>query len=310
MEFSIPDFDWNSGDPAAADAAIRAAVRLLAAAAGRRELRCLIGDSRERWSERPQITGHVHAFFDEWFFQLRGRCRFEFSPDERLTVVAGDTLLVPRGVPHRETAGRDADGNFVNLVLVIGENSATLHLAQPSASDPAVPDVYRMLRMPGVQFYRGASQAVQNADDPAVSGLLLEALFRRMELDVGVAGDRFAPSPHHLAGRAKAMIDNSRADQWYTVTMLAEELLCSPNYLSSVFHKSYGVTLKEFLIRNRLENAQTMLLSGRLNASEVAAACGFQDAAYFARIFRRRFGCTPSQLSKRVDGVSRRPPLV
>ncbi len=305
MEFSIPDFNWKSDDPASADATIRSSVRLLAEAAGRRELRCLVGDSRERWSDRMQVAEHAHAFFDEWFFQLRGKCEFAFSPFERTTILAGDALLVPRGVPHWETAGDAADGGFANLVLVLGENSATLHLALPSADDSEYPEVYRMLQMPGDQFYRGISKAVRNAGDPAVSGLLMEALFRRMEIDVGAAGDRSAPPLHHLAERAKRLIDNSRADQWYTVAALAGELLCSPNYLSSVFHQSYGITLKEFLIRNRLENAQTMLLSGRLNASEVAAACGFQDAAYFARIFRRRFGCTPSQLSKRADGVRR-----
>ena len=36
-----------------------------------------------------------------------------------------------------------------------------------------------------------------------------------------------------------------------------------------------------------------------MSAGEIAAACGFTDASYFGKVFRREFGCTPAQYRRR-----------
>ncbi|MGE4299985.1 MAG: helix-turn-helix domain-containing protein [Victivallaceae bacterium] len=303
MNISIPELEWQNrnAEPNAtqADMLIRESVLRLIQAADRGELRSFIGSSRNRWDEAAQSAGCAHAFSDEWFFQLQGECDFRFSSDEHIKIIPGDTLLVPRGVPHIEIVGNRDGKTFTSLVLCVCETTATLHLARPSPERHSMPEVFRVLRLHDALFYRGLIMAVQHTSHPDTIRQLLGTLFRQFQKDIGsIMPDDQLPFPHRLAVQARHMINSCPVDHWYTVVELAKKLQCSPNYLSSVFHRSYGIKLKEFLICNRLENAKIMLLDNRLNASEVASNCGFQDTAYFARIFRQRFGCTPSELRK------------
>jgi transcriptional regulator GlxA family with amidase domain len=55
-----------------------------------------------------------------------------------------------------------------------------------------------------------------------------------------------------------------------------------------------GVRPLEYLLRRRLERAQDLLLTSRAPVKQVAAEVGLPDAAYFTRVFTRRYGAAPS----------------
>ncbi len=44
----------------------------------------------------------------------------------------------------------------------------------------------------------------------------------------------------------------------------------------------------------RVELAKRLLLDPLHNVSHVAQRCGFSDASYFARVFRKIAGCSPT----------------
>jgi AraC-like DNA-binding protein len=59
------------------------------------------------------------------------------------------------------------------------------------------------------------------------------------------------------------------------------------------------MTFTEFVLGQRLARAHRMLSDPRLadqKISTVAFDAGFGDLSYFNRVFRRRFGATPSEL--------------
>jgi mannose-6-phosphate isomerase-like protein (cupin superfamily) len=61
------------------------------------ENRCVIFDTL-----RPEKIGptlHLHTDCDEWFFVREGKFKFR-TGDETIFLEAGDSLLVPRNVPH------------------------------------------------------------------------------------------------------------------------------------------------------------------------------------------------------------------
>jgi YesN/AraC family two-component response regulator len=51
----------------------------------------------------------------------------------------------------------------------------------------------------------------------------------------------------------------------------------------------------------RVNRAKFMLQSYRMSVKEIAATCGYSDAAYFCRVFRKVTGLTPMQY--RTDGA-------
>lgn len=70
----------------------------------------------------------------------------------------------------------------------------------------------------------------------------------------------------------------------------------SPNYLISLFRKSFGVTPHRYILRLRVERAQQLLHASReLSLLEIAMRCGFTDQSQFSKTFRRVSGIAPGQ---------------
>ena len=66
------------------------------------------------------------------------------------------------------------------------------------------------------------------------------------------------------------------------------------------FTQSLDLTPTAYLTRHRVDAAARLLRESSMSAAEIAAACGFSDASYFGKVFRRAFGCTPAQYRRRI----------
>jgi len=83
------------------------------------------------------------------------------------------------------------------------------------------------------------------------------------------------------------------------VAQIAEELHVSPNYLSSQFKKYKGQTLTSYITDLRLETAREMLLLPGANIKSISEHLGYQSSRHFARLFRDRYNCSPSDFMKK-----------
>ena len=86
-------------------------------------------------------------------------------------------------------------------------------------------------------------------------------------------------------------------DQHYTEAITLAELakLCnySPAHLTKRFRESTGVPPIRYLNNVRLEQAKYLLQFSSLPVSQVMEQCGFSDAAYFSRSFKKMLGYSP-----------------
>lgn len=64
--------------------------------------------------------------------------------------------------------------------------------------------------------------------------------------------------------------------------------------LERAFRETFGTSPRQYQLRMRLMRGKELLLGQQGLVGEVAHRCGFQDAKYFSRIFKREFGCQPS----------------
>ena len=69
----------------------------------------------------------------------------------------------------------------------------------------------------------------------------------------------------------------------------------SANYFSNLFTQQTGRSFVSYLNQMRLEQAQMLLKDGDMTIQEVAWQCGFPNASYFNRIFRRMVGMSPGR---------------
>lgn len=65
------------------------------------------------------------------------------------------------------------------------------------------------------------------------------------------------------------------------------------------FRTLAGQTPVEYLLNHRLRQAQRLLISTEKSITEIAQSTGFESVAYFDRVFRRSFGCTPRQMRRK-----------
>lgn len=79
---------------------------------------------------------------------------------------------------------------------------------------------------------------------------------------------------------------------------LAAAHYISSYYLSHVFHRVTGYTIKRYLLLCRISLACMLLSEGSKTVAQVATACGFTDASNFSRYFREITGMTPWEYRK------------
>lgn len=83
------------------------------------------------------------------------------------------------------------------------------------------------------------------------------------------------------------------ACQPLSVESHADRLGLSAARLREVVRRGAGCLPKEYLIRIRLNRAKALLADSQLTVSTIAESVGYDDPAYFARLFSRRVGIPP-----------------
>lgn len=82
-----------------------------------------------------------------------------------------------------------------------------------------------------------------------------------------------------------------------TVQEIADEISVDRRYLSRLFKKQYGVSIKEYIISVRMENAMKFLKDG-YSVNESCEMCGYKDRSNFSKMFYYRYRVWPSQYVK------------
>jgi AraC-like DNA-binding protein len=76
---------------------------------------------------------------------------------------------------------------------------------------------------------------------------------------------------------------------------LASQADLSPSYFCRLFKKISGMSSTEYVNRLRVCKACSLMARRNSSLTEVAFACGFNDAAYFSRVFKSIQGVAPSE---------------
>ncbi|MDR3430335.1 MAG: AraC family transcriptional regulator [Rouxiella aceris] len=100
-----------------------------------------------------------------------------------------------------------------------------------------------------------------------------------------------------LAYKARQMI-LTHYHQPLAARELATRLHCNADYLGRVFRLTFQMTLTEALHKQRVSAAEKLLLTASDSVAEIAMRTGFNDVAYFRRIFRKTLGLTPAAYKK------------
>ena len=76
---------------------------------------------------------------------------------------------------------------------------------------------------------------------------------------------------------------------------MAQSVGLSTAHFARMFRKSTGETPHQFILRERVERAKTMLRAPSTRILDVAIACGFKTQQHFAQVFRDGCGVSPTE---------------
>ena len=84
-------------------------------------------------------------------------------------------------------------------------------------------------------------------------------------------------------------------EEEFTIDQLAEECKISKFHFCKIFKQVMGMGAISYLNEHRLKIAWAMLNNTNKRVQEVAVECGFTDVGYFCKLFKRKYGVSPSR---------------
>lgn len=99
--------------------------------------------------------------------------------------------------------------------------------------------------------------------------------------------------------KAKEFIEK-HLDENISLEQTSEIVKVNPFYLSKLFKEETGSNFIDFVTDKRLERARNLLRKDELSIKEVSHCCGYSDQNYFSKLFRKKFGITPTEFRNGV----------
>lgn len=247
---------------------------------------------------------HTHPFH-ELGMVLEGECDWRLGA-RRERLRAGDLLLVPAGARHAEkTPARSrARLGWIGFDFADGHAEVPASLCSALGGGEHADELRRLFEVVCAE-HQGSAEGHAERAELALREVLI--LLSRLRPAGEEAETRRAPKvrlAQRLAKSAALTLAGNLA-QPLRIRDLARYHSLSASHFARLFREHQGVTPRRFLQDARLERAKALLAAGQLNVKEIAAACGYVDAAHLCHAFKTATGLTPRRF--RLSQAAARP---
>lgn len=259
--------------------------------AGWKGLRLEVGTSRGMRLDDVMVDGHLVAFNltdAKWQFEARGESDW-FSacmPPQAFWINPEGCPFSVRHAVNTSWASVTVDGKYLDSIA--GHH---YELRQEiGVGDDLLAHLMRSL-VANLYDREAASKIV---DEELIRSFVL-ALAKRHGYPAAELSVKGGIAPHQL----KTLLSwlDEHIEEPLTIDVLASQLRLSAAHFSREFKRSTGFTPWGYVVQLRLDRARDLIREGEC-LSTVASRCGFSDQSHMSRLFKQRFGASPSSFVK------------
>ncbi len=256
------------------------------------------------------LKWHSHEFV-EIAILFEGESVYE-NDFSREKIVKGDVVIIPPGGNHQYTEERNV--SLMNIIFVFEDlifpyQNICLHPGF-SALFRIRPDYCRQMKFyPKLHLTDHQLEQVKKILIPAwenqeaeLPGATLGVYGALLQV-IPILLNAWDAAPQMQDRKIPAIISaavakmSSQYKRKLQIPQLAKDAGMSESSFARHFKAATGQTPVEYLLMLRLQDAAARIFNGS-SISEAAYAAGFTDSNYFSRVFKQKYGVSPSKIGK------------
>ena len=255
-----------------------------------------VSDIRPDASAHPRVM-HAHEDFVEIILICSGSSEYLIH-DKKYFIRPGDLLIYNAGVVHDEISGPDIEvGSYCVAIGGLHMPGLRENALLPDDAGYVFPSgqSFGDLRILFEMMFRNLA-----GDEPRAEAFchsLMHALLVKVFAvtdGARAADEKPVEDPPVLGRRIKDYIDRHYMEP-ITLQTMGEALHISPYYLSHVFKQMSGYSPVQYLLRRRIGEAQTLLITTDLSITRIAEMVGYDTQSYFNLQFTKNVGLPPNK---------------
>jgi AraC-like DNA-binding protein len=236
------------------------------------------------------IRPHSHPYWELKVYELDGRTR---------------VMIMPPGEAHGETAHELLTNGWVLHCREPMLNLRFLHLASNHTNDYFFPWEETNAICPGglLQLINAIVQTKNKNSNVRLLNALLETLWSAV-YQVWQNWREHSTRTSSLTDMARYYIEHNYYLSTLSVESVAAHFSVTAGHLANLFKKDGLTTVRQYIVKTRMDHALRLLRSKRYTVKEVADMTGWNCQFYFSNCFHRRFGVAPSQAADLIKDES------
>jgi AraC family transcriptional regulator len=260
-------------------------------------------------SSSTSCEGNLPALSAHWLnFPLGKPIHLTQKRDDRLhesIVQKGDMIFVPAGQPSYWRSQSDTQQSILHIHL---RPELVTQIAATSELDRSSILLTHCFSQYDLHIEQIAMMLLAELKSGGIMGeLYVESLTQVLVIHLLRHYSTLTQTITSVSGslthvRLQQAIDyiHAHLDSCLSLVQIAESINISPTYFASLFKQATGISLHQYVIKQRVERAKLLLTTTDLTIASIAFQVGFSSQSHLNQHCKRLTGMTPKQLSKTI----------
>ncbi len=227
--------------------------------------------------------------FDEIIYVIKGTVKI-FEEDRRYELHKGDCIVLEKGKYHGgyERADKDVQFYWIQFFSDYEGFSQMKHVSFGSSSTLTVL----------------SEQLMHAKSKPTYPREAIDCYVRLMLSEINVASFKNTNTSYPVCGTVAEWISKN-CSRKIEVEEISANFGYNKDYISRVFKKNFGLSLKEYIDSERMKYIKGVLLTTEYPLKQVSRMCGFSDYKSFLKFFSYHNEETPHDFRKKYFSMSK-----